>query len=147
MRKDDLPQDSDSFYDGALRACYATDDQGRYVMATSQGWKVETLATRQAIEDLEQKLEATRQAVLGGELSSLAFHMQARMMTRAILAQSTGLLRFRVKRHMRPTVFARLSDRLLGRYSEALDISVEALKSVPDRPVRLFSERGDDDRT
>lgn len=146
MRKDDLPQDSDSFYDGALRACYATDEQGRYVMATSCGWKVETLATRQAIEDLEQKLEATRQAVLGGEVSPLAFHMQSRMMTRVILAQSTGLLRFRVKRHLRPAVFARLSARLLRRYAEVLDLPVETLKSVPDRPVRLFSERGHDDR-
>lgn len=142
MRKDDLPQDNDSFYDGALRACYATDDQGRYVMATSRGWKVETLATRQAIEDLEKKLEATRQAALRGELSALAFHMQARMMTPAILAQSSGLMRFRVKRHMRPAVFARLSRRLLARYAEALDLPVDTLRSVPDQPVRLFSERG-----
>ena len=144
MRSKEIPQDKDSFYDGALRACYAVDDEGRYVMTTSRGWQVETLATRQAIEDLERKLEQTRRDVVRGALSPLAYHMVSRMMTTRILAQSAGFMSWRVRRHLKPRVFGRLSVSILERYAEQLDLSIEQLRSVPDSPVRKFSSRRND---
>lgn len=139
MRSKEIPQDHDSFYDGALRACYAVDDEGRYVLVTSRGWQVETLATRQAIEDLERKLEQVRRDVVRGASSPLAYHMASRMMTARILAQSAGFMLWRVRRHLKPRVFARLPASILERYAEQLDLSVEQLRRIPDAPVRMFS--------
>ncbi len=44
-----------------------------------------------------------------------------------LLSQTTGLWRWRVRRHLKPKGFARLPPALKLRYAEALGISVEAL--------------------
>jgi hypothetical protein len=48
-----------------------------------------------------------------------------------LLAQSTGLWRWRVSRHLQPAHFAKLSPALLQRYADALGISRDALMKLP----------------
>jgi hypothetical protein len=48
----------------------------------------------------------------------------------ALLAQTTGLWRWRIRRHFRPQVFARLSPALRRRYADALGLSLEALGRI-----------------
>jgi hypothetical protein len=48
----------------------------------------------------------------------------------ALLSQTTGIWRWRVRRHLRPAVFARLSARVLQRYADALGVTVDALREV-----------------
>ena len=132
MRQEDVPQD-DSFYDGHLRACYALDKEGRYVLVTSRGWQAETVATAETVAHMAEQLESVRAQVEAGILSPLAFHMAARMMTPDLLAASCGLYRWRVRRHLRPGIFSRLPRRLLLRYAECLDVPLERLTTIPDR--------------
>ena len=69
-------------------------------------------------------------ATLAGTAAPLEYHMYRARMDVAMLAQTVGLWRWRVRRHMRPQVFARLPLRLRRRYAEALGIALEALDSV-----------------
>ena len=48
----------------------------------------------------------------------------------ALLSQSTGLWRWRIRRHFRPPVFAQLRLALKRRYAEALGIAPEALERL-----------------
>jgi hypothetical protein len=48
----------------------------------------------------------------------------------ALLSQTTGLWRWRVRRHLRPDVFARLSGGLRRRYARALGLEPAALDNV-----------------
>jgi hypothetical protein len=48
------------------------------------------------------------------------------------LAAYTGIWSLRIRRHLRPAVFARLPDSLLQRYANAFGIDLSALKRVPD---------------
>jgi hypothetical protein len=48
----------------------------------------------------------------------------------ALLSQATGLWRWRVRRHFKPRVFARLPLSLRELYAGALGISVESLGKV-----------------
>lgn len=130
MRTKDVPQDP-SFYRDAVRACYAVDESGRYVVAVSRGFEAETVATSVAVEAHERRREATRRLVLAGKASPLAWHMESRMMDAVLLARETGIWRWRVRRHLRPEVFARLSDAVLRRYADALDVDLAALRRVP----------------
>lgn len=141
MRERDVPQE-DSFYREHKRACYAVGEDERYVLAKSAGWEVERVATEQALLDLEEQVEDTRRRVVAGELAPLAYHLAARQMTPKLAAQHVGLMTWRVKRHLRPDVFARLSDALKRRYAAALDVAPEELERVPDAPRHVFlSER------
>lgn len=131
MREEEVPQD-ESFYDGHLRACYAVDRRGRYVLAVSRGWRAETIATSEAAADLRERIESTRREVLEGRLSPLAYHMVRRQLTPGLLASGVRIFRWRVRRHLRPAVFARLPERLLRRYAECLDVTLEQIRRLPD---------------
>ena len=48
----------------------------------------------------------------------------------ALLSQTTGVWRWRIRRHFRPQVFARLSTALRQRYADALGLSLEALGRI-----------------
>jgi hypothetical protein len=52
----------------------------------------------------------------------------------ALLAKTTGFSRWRIRRHFRPAVHARLTDRVLARYSEALGIDAATLRTLVERP-------------
>jgi hypothetical protein len=80
---------------------------------------------------LAANLEETRKAVLAGVKSSLVYHMERRQMIPHILAETAGIATFRVKRHFRPGIFAKLKPDVLDRYAEALAVTREELKTVP----------------
>lgn len=46
-----------------------------------------------------------------------------------ILAGYMGMWRWRVKRHLKPRVFRKLSTRILTKYAEVFQISVTTLKN------------------
>ncbi len=137
MRKDEVPQD-DSFYRQHKRACYAVDESGRYVQAESRGWEVEHLATSQALLHQEEEVEAERQAVVAGKRSPLAYHLATHQLTPRIFAAQVGLATWRVKRHLKPAIFARLSSELLARYAGALAVDPAELATVPDTARHVF---------
>lgn len=139
MREREVPQDP-SFYQGHERICFAVGDDERYVPTTSSGWEVERVATEQALLELEAEVEALRRRVLSGEASSLAYHVAAHQMTPRLCAQHVGLSTWRVKRHLSPRGFRKLSPELLARYARCLDMRVEELHGVPQRPTRVFFE-------
>ncbi len=127
-----VPQDHISTYAENKKALYATDENGKYAVVTSSGWDVEGEATKQALTELQRQADNAYQAVLEGQQSPLYYHMYAQRMDLIVLAQSMGLFQWRVKRHLKPKVFKKLSPTLLARYSEALGLSVESLKQLPE---------------
>lgn len=132
MKVNDVPQDNTvEYYEGVKRACYAINEEGKYVIVPSTGWREEELINRLAVQELADNLEKTRQAVRAGWKSPLAYHMERRQMNPQILGKTAGIAVFRVKRHLRPEIFARLRDPLLQRYAKALAITVAELKTVP----------------
>lgn len=131
MKVEHVPQD-DSIMAGYQRACYAQDADGQYTIAKSRGWQVEAIANRQALSDVEKKIAQAALDVSEGRASPLAFHMACFHMNASLLAAHTGIWSLRIRRHLRPTVFARLPDRLLQRYANAFGIELSALKRGPD---------------
>lgn len=130
MRDRDVPQEGNATLGGHRKAVYALAEDGKLGIVPSRGWEAEEIVTRQAVEDLERRAEAARARALAGEASSLEYHMYRARMDVALLSQTTGLWRWRVRRHLRPQVFDRLPQRLRRRYAEALGISLEALGKV-----------------
>ena len=127
MREREVPQEGNRSLAGNLKAVYAVAEDGKLRLVPSRGWEVEEIVTRQAVEDLERRAEDARSRALAGESSPLEYHMYRVRMDVELLSQATGLWRWRVRRHFKPAVFARLPLKLRQRYAEALGISVEAL--------------------
>jgi len=127
MREREVPQEGNRSLAGHRKAVYAVADDGKLRLVPSRGWEVEEIVTRQAVEDLERRAEEARARVLAGQSSPLEYHMYRARMDLELLSQTTGLWRWRVRRHLRPAAFARLPLALRRRYAEALGVSVEAL--------------------
>lgn len=127
MREREVPQEGNRSLAGHRKAVYAVAEDGKLRLVPSRGWEVEEIVTRQAVEDLERRAEEARARVLAGQSSPLEYHMYRARMDLELLSQSTGLWRWRVRRHLRPAVFARLPLALRRRYAETLGVSVEAL--------------------
>lgn len=134
MKTEQVPQDNVSTYGGHRKLLYAVNKQGDYKGVRSSGWEVEASATLSAIDEMNRQARLAWQRVHSGRSSALEYHMYRCRMDPALLAQATGLYQWRVKRHFKPRVFARLSNNLLVRYAESLGLTVNNLKQVPAQP-------------
>lgn len=131
MQIDEVPQENSHTFGGERKAVYATGSDGRYTMVPSTGSRVEELVTSQALDELARQRDEARARVEAGISSPLEYHMYERRMDLLTLAQSTGLFRWRVRRHLKPAVFAKLGPKLLQRYADALGLTIEALRRLP----------------
>lgn len=132
MKKAEVPQDRARAFEGQKKVVYAVDDNGRYSTTTSSGWEAEEAVLDQAITHFEQLASEALERVQRDATAPLEYHMYRRRMDLSLLAQSTGFFKWRVRRHLRPTVFARLDDKILGQYADALGMTIAQLGQVPD---------------
>jgi hypothetical protein len=130
MKKENVPQDMSSLGKITKEVCYATDGSGKYVTELSSGWDVKTGALDVAWKDVEERINKARQQVLNGESSPLLLFMEYRLMDVSILADYSGFWKWQIKRHLKPAMFNKLSDKKLQKYAEAFNVKVEDLKTM-----------------
>jgi len=129
MEINDIPQDNSKIFRGQRKVVYATKD-GNYQTATTNGWETEEFATEQAVEELNQLTAEALAAVKRGEKSPLFYYMYRYRFDLPSLAQATGFWQCQIKRHFKPRVFAKLSDKVLSRYAEVFGVSILELQQV-----------------
>ncbi|TLV02329.1 hypothetical protein [Dyadobacter luticola] len=129
MKKEDLPQDPGALDNFTREVCYVKNEDGKYETALSKGWEVKAQALDSAWEDVNARIEEARQAVKNGEKSPIHYFMELRLMDLPVLSGYTGFFPFFIKRHLKPAIFAGLSDRKLAKYATAFDVTVEELKN------------------
>ncbi len=133
MQKKDVPQDFSKLSSKNMKElCYAVDEDGKYTTELSTGWEPKTIALSNAIEDIEERVALAKQRVKNGETSPIEYYMELHRMDLPILASYVGLWKWRVKRHFKPSVFKKLSNKILEKYATVFDISVEKLKNMED---------------
>lgn len=133
MKIDGVPQDAAPTYGGHRKLLYAVDEQGHYTEVQSSGWEAESTATLSAIAEIERLQNDAWQRVQTGLSSPLEYYMYWRRMDVALLAQTSGIWQWRVRRHFHPQRFSKLSARVLGRYAEALGLTIAQLREAPSR--------------
>jgi hypothetical protein len=134
MEKDKVPQDNANVLGDKLRFLkYAVDKDGHYTQVPSTGWEPENIVLSQAWDEINEKAEAVKQRVLAGELSPIAYYMEKKMLNLKMLAEYMGYWQFRVRKHLKPEYFKKLSPQQLKKYADVFQITVEqlTLKSEP----------------
>ena len=129
MRKDEVPQD-EGIAEGLKEVTYAVDDDGSYALVPSIGWEPKNISNYQAWDIIFEQINTARRRVLAGEISPLAFHMARNQMDLSLLAQYMGMMRWRIKRHLKPKVFNRLHPEMIERYARLLKVTVKQLKDI-----------------
>ncbi|CAC9973638.1 hypothetical protein [Flavobacterium panici] len=130
MEKDKVPQDKSNLTKNNVKELlYATDENGNYTTTLSTGWEPKTIALSNSIEEINERIAEARQQVLNGEVSPIVYFMEVNKMDLTILSSYVGLWKWRVKRHFKPSVFAKLNDKVLKKYADTFEISIEELKN------------------
>ena len=134
MDKQSVPQDASPTYGGLRKLLYAVDENGNYTGVPSSGWEAESFSTELAVSEINRQRDHAWARARAGQTSPLEYHMYRNRMDFDTLVMVSGMWRWRVRRHFKPHVYAKLSDKVLTRYAEAMGVSVERLKSLPDSP-------------
>ena len=129
MDINEIPQDDSKIFRGQKKVIYATQN-GHYKPGTTTGWDTEAFVTEQAVEEFNQLTNEALDAVKRGEKSPLFYYMYRYRFDLQTLAQTTGFWQWQIKRHFKPSVFAKLSNKVLGRYAEVFGVSMEEIKHV-----------------
>lgn len=136
MKKDEVPQDPGSLLSGG-RLTYAQGEDGRFEGVRTSGWEAEIAVTQVARERENQRIQAAFEAASKGELSALGYHMAAQQVDELLLSAETGVWRWRIRRCLKPAVFAKASDRLLSKFAHTLGKELAELRALPAEPELL----------
>ena len=130
MKKEDLPQDSSALAKFTREMCYVVDEKGNYVTGLSSGWEVKSTALDATWKDIDERIRSVRKKVVDKEASPILFFMEWRLMDLDILSAYTGFWKWRIKRHLKPQVFQKMSQFTLEKYAKAFNITIEDLKTM-----------------
>jgi hypothetical protein len=130
MEKEKVPQDKGNLTKNNLKELlYATDENGDYTTTLSTGWEPKTIALSNSIDEIKERIAEAKMQVETGQVSPICYYMELNKMDLTILASYVGLWKWRVKRHFKPAVFAKLNDKILKKYADAFEISTDQLKN------------------
>ena len=128
MKKEEVPQDSCKSYSGHKKLIYAVDEKGHYEGVKSSGWEVEGFATEMAVSALDEELAVAISEYQIGNVSPLAYYIPLYRFDLMSLAHATGFFQWQIKRHLQVSIFNKLSDKKLSKYSEVFNINLEEFK-------------------
>ena len=126
MKETELPQEKGALQD-FTELCYVTDDEGNYTTLSSWGWEVKSIALEASLSRLQEQIDEAKADVLGGRKSPIVYYMLLNRMDWAVLADAMHRWQWVIKRHAKPSVFKKLSDKTLQQYAEVFGITVEEL--------------------
>ena len=129
MKKENLPQDKSSLENFTREVCYVKNKDGKYETDLSTGWEAKAVALDNAWEEINRRTEEAKQNCLDGKASPVLYYMELRLMDLPVLAGYTGFFGWQIKRHFKPSVFKKLSNKKLEKYAKAFDISINELKN------------------
>lgn len=133
MKEADVPQDL-NYYKGTLvrDLNYAVDEHGQYKAVFSDGWEAKDAALDAAWDDVREQCEEVLAQIRCGKASPLAYHAKKNLMTVELLSDYTGIAKRKIRKHMEPKNFSQLDDDTLALYADALRITPEELRNVPE---------------
>ena len=130
MKKEEIPQDPSPLDKFTKEVCYAVDESGKYEAALSRGWQVKADALGITWEEAQARTAEARKKVEAGEASPILFFMELNLMDLQIVSAYTGFWQWTIKRHLKPSVFNKLSDKKLQQYADIFDVSISDLKTM-----------------
>lgn len=139
MREKDVPQDA-GLNQGMREIAYAVDENGRYVGVPSLGWEPKNIVNAQAWEVISEDINTQARLVRDGQRSPLAYHLARHLMTVGLAASYVRLPRWRVKRHLKPSVFNRLRPEIAQRYADLFGLTLAQFKQIPEADVNMLDQ-------
>lgn len=125
--KQDITSPEAGITDGLQVITYVADNGGSQQLVPGSMWQPVNIVNRQAWQEIEKQIEASKAKIAAGKVSCLHYYMTANQMDAGLLAQYTGQSRWRVHLHLIPFFFSRLGANSLKKYVAIFKVSSEDL--------------------
>jgi hypothetical protein len=126
MKSKDVPQDDANMMQGKFREpVYSVDEKGNYTTVKSVGWDAKNEVMQDAWDNVNDRIEKARQNVIKGKSSPIAYYIEKNIMDVGIVASYMRIWKWRVRRHLKPSVFKNLSDEMIDKYCEVFGVKRE----------------------
>ncbi len=109
---------------------YHMDENGNYTHELLANWGNKEIVNNASWEIVKERIKDAKDKVMSGELSPIAYYMQKCLTDIKTLSQYVGIASWRVKRHMKPAKFNKLSDKVLQKYADFFNVTIAELKDI-----------------
>ena len=127
MKQIKIPQEENSTLAGHQKVMYAPNSDGEF-QTFNYGSNIEEYATKLAVEEYEILQQECLENIKKGISSPIEYYMYKNRMDIPTLASVTGFFQFRVKRHLKAKNFVTLNNKILQKYSDVFDVTIDDLK-------------------
>ena len=143
--QDKAQQKDDLFYRNNRELFYSFDpEQKCYIRKVDFQYQANQVIIKQGWDVLEERIDDFKKRVEKGELSPLAYYMEKDQMEIAMLSAYSGFRKWRVKRHLKPKHFSKLTPEVLKKYASVFNVTIDQLKN-PDFLIHDKRNKNTDD--
>lgn len=128
MKEIEVPKEENKTLNGMQKVMYTKDSQGDFI-TENYGSNIEEFATKAAVDEYELLKEEALLNIKNGISSPICFFMYENRMDLPTLSSMVGMFAFRVKRHLQMKHFKKLNEKLLQKYAEVFNISIDELRN------------------
>jgi hypothetical protein len=130
MTNEQNPVYKDERYGQYRELLYNFDKDGNFKKEVGFHGEPDRVVLQQAWDLFNDRIREAREKVLAGKASPILYYMEKNLLNPLDLSMHSGVSLWRVRMHLKPKWFARLSEKTLKKYAEAFNISIEQLKNV-----------------
>ena len=120
---------------------YVFDEKDHYKKQVDNHYEANRLIIKQGWDAVRERIDSVIQQIKEDKLSPLAFFMEKDQMEVAMLADYSGNSKRKVRKHMTPKGFSKLTPSSLENYAQVFDITAEELLH-PDFDAAKFINAG-----
>ncbi len=113
---------------GIATVSYVAGEDGKQELKSGIMWYPVNIVNRQAWDEIDRRVELTREKIAAGKMSCLCYYMVINHMDTGLLAKYTGQSRLVVFLHTIPFFFKRLGVGTLQKYAEIFAVEPEDLR-------------------
>jgi len=115
-------QDEELIYRNNRELHYSFDPEKGFSRKIDYQYPGNQVIIQQGWEEVQRRLNEESKLMHEGKLSPLAWYMEKNQMDLSMLSSYTGLMKWKIKRHLRPDVFKKLKPAILARYASAFSV-------------------------
>ncbi|MGA3012761.1 MAG: hypothetical protein ABSD71_01875 [Bacteroidales bacterium] len=130
MEKEANPVYKNKAYGQFRELFYSYGPDGKFEKNVGFHGESTRVTLQQAWDLFNDRIEEARQKVKAGIASPILYYMEKTLVTPMDLSMHTGIMVWRVKRHLKPKVFKRLNEKTLKKYADVFNTTLEQLKNV-----------------
>jgi hypothetical protein len=129
VNKEATEQEEDIIYRNNRELFYSFDKEKKcYTRTVDYQYQANQVIIKQGWDVLEERINEIRNKVIKGELSPLAYFMEINQMEISMLAGYTGFRKWKIKRHLKPTNFKKITRDDLTKYASVLNVAAGQLE-------------------